>query len=166
MKTLKESILNRNNHTGEGFKTQRREMIEKWLNKYKIKNYTINDDFTIDVDGNVDLTYKHLSELPEYIQFNIVKGGFDCKVNDFTSLRGCPKEVGGGFFCNFNELITLEGAPKEVERSFDCSYNKLTSLEGAPKEVGGYLDCSNNPTLFSVDDVKKVCQVKRSIIVR
>lgn len=55
MKTLKESILNRVNHTGESFKAQRRtEMIKEWLKEYNIKNYTINDDFTIDVNRSVD----------------------------------------------------------------------------------------------------------------
>ena len=37
MKTLKESILSRSSHTGEGFKAQRRDMIETWLNDI---NYT------------------------------------------------------------------------------------------------------------------------------
>ena len=61
MKTLKESILNRSSHTGEGFKTQRREMIESWLNKYDIKNYTINDDFTVDVSEDLYLELKDLT---------------------------------------------------------------------------------------------------------
>ena len=77
MKALKESILSRSNHTGEGFKTQRREMIEKWLKEYNITYYTINDDFTIDVDGNVNILKKNLKEFPEYIQFGVVKGSFD-----------------------------------------------------------------------------------------
>ena len=50
MKTLKESILNRSNHGADGFKEQRRNEIEKWLKEYNIQNYTINDDFTIDVN--------------------------------------------------------------------------------------------------------------------
>lgn len=32
---------------------QTREEIEAWLQKMKIKNYTINDDLTVDVDGAV-----------------------------------------------------------------------------------------------------------------
>ena len=77
MKTLKGSILSRSSHSGESFKAQRREMIEEWLKEYKIKNYTINDDFTIDVDGSIDLFFsKDLSEFPDYIQFGVVKGFF------------------------------------------------------------------------------------------
>ena len=99
MKTLKESILSRSSHSGEGFKVQRRELIEKWLKEYNIKNYTINDDFTIDVVGNVNLNKRNLVRFPEYIQFGIVKGYFDCYYTHLTSLKGAPKSVGTFFSC-------------------------------------------------------------------
>lgn len=187
MKTLKESILNRSSHGAKGFETQIKEMIEKWLKEYDIENYTINDDFTIDVNGNVNLFRRNLKELPDYIQFGVVRGNFVCTDNNLISLRGCPREVGksfyceknkltslkgapkkvgGDFDCTYNKLTSLEGSPKEVGWTFDCRYNRLTSLEGAPKEVEGYFDCSNNFILFSVDDAKKVCRVKRTIIVK
>ena len=165
MITIKESILSRSSHNGESFKAQRRNEIEKWLKEYDIKNYTINDDFTIYVNGNVNLFRRDLVEFPDYIQFEIVKGNFNCGSNKLTSLRGCPrevgrifycdinkltslegapKEVGENFYCSYNQLTSLEGAPKRVRRSFNCNYNKLTSLEGTPKEVGGYFSCNNN----------------------
>ena len=164
MKTLKESILNRSSHGAKGFEAQWREMIEKWLDKYDIRNYTINDDSTIDVSGNVYLGLKDLTEFPEYIQFGIVKGDFDCEFNHLSSLRGAPKEVGRDFYCNLNELTSLEGAPKKVGRDFGCYRNNLTSLEGAPREVGGLFDCSHNSTQFTEEDVRKVCKVKCIII--
>ena len=142
MKTLKESILSRSSHSGEGFKAQRRKLIESWLNKYDIRNYTINDDFTVDVNGEVDLYRKNLTEFPDYIQFGVVKGGFDCRNNTLTSLKGAPKKVGG---------------------VFDCSYNKLTSLEGVPKEVEGNFHCYNNKIRFTIGDVRKICNVKGMI---
>ena len=74
MKALKESILSRSSHTGEGFKVQRREMIEKWLKEYNIRNYTINDDFTIDVAESIFIEGKQLTEFPEYIQFGVING--------------------------------------------------------------------------------------------
>ena len=163
MKSLKESILNRNNHSGEGFKAQRRDMIENWLKEYNIKNYTINDDFTIDVNRSVDLSDNHLSELSEYIQFNIVKGYFDCSNNELTSLKGAPRIVERGFCCSHNELTSLKGAPEKVKWDFDCSNNELTSLKGAPKEVGGDFYCRKNTTKFTETDVRKVCNVKGSI---
>ena len=164
MKTLKESILNRSSHTGEGFKAQRRELIESWLKEYNIQNYTINDDFTIDVNGNVNLGLKDLSEFPDYIQFRVVKNSFDCSYNHLKSLRGVPKEVGDGFYCYNNQLITLKGSPEIVKKKFNCSDNKLTTLEGAPKEVGGDFDCSDNKVKFTKDDVRKVCKVGKKIV--
>ena len=86
MKTLKESILNRSSHGAKGFDAQRREMIEKWLEEYKIKNYTINDDFTIDVNGNVFLSREDFKEFPEYIQFGIIRGGFYCSLNHIAQI--------------------------------------------------------------------------------
>ena len=125
MKTLKESILSRSSHGVKGFEVQRRELIESWLKEYDIENYTINDDFTIDVDEGVSLFRKNLTEFPEYIQFGIVKGDFDCEFNHLSSLRGCPREVGKFFDCSYNNLTSLRGAPKKVEDLFDCSNNNI-----------------------------------------
>ena len=183
MRTLKESILSRSSHGAKGFEDQRREMIEKWLDKYNIENYTINDDFTIDVNGSVYLNDQNLKEFPDYIQFGVVWKSFNCNNNYLTSLRGVPREVKWGFYCAFNKLTSLEGAPEKVGRDFDCSYNRLTSLKGAPREVGGSFDCSNNEltTLegapkkagsldcrynsvqFTEEDVRRVCDVKGRI---
>jgi hypothetical protein len=116
--------------------------IDSICKKYGIKNYTINGDGTVDVDGNVDLAYGKFSKLP--LKFGRVTGRFSCHNIKLTTLDGCPKEVGGSFLCNDNQLTTLEGCPKEVGGSFYCSNNQLTSLEGCPREVGGYFDCGNN----------------------
>jgi hypothetical protein len=94
--------------------------IDKICKKYKIKNYTINPDGSIDVDGNVDLDNQNIAELP--LKFNKVSGYFDCSVNILTSLIGCPNYVGG---------------------YFDCGHNKLTSLDGGPKEAGNYFTAPN-----------------------
>jgi hypothetical protein len=132
--------------------------------KYGIKNYTINSDGTVDVDGSVFLHRENLKELP--LKFGKVSGGFYCHCNKLTTLEGAPKEVGGdfychgnqlttlkgspkevmyGFYCDNNQLITLEGAPKEVGGSFYCRFNRLTTLEGGPKVVSGDFGCRNNP---------------------
>ena len=34
--------------------------IATWLEKHSVKNYTINEDLSVDVDGNVNLSYKSL----------------------------------------------------------------------------------------------------------
>ena len=99
-------------------------MISSICKQYNIKNYTINDDGTIDVDGNVDLYYMELTELP--LIFNKVTGYFDCSRNKLTSLKGSPVWVGGSFSCANNKLLSLEFSPDYVDRDFWCRYNKLT----------------------------------------
>ena len=87
MKVLKESILSRSSHGAKGFGAQRRDEIEKWLDKYGVEKYIINDDFTIDVNDDVDLSVMDLKEFPEYIQFGVIDGNFNCERNHLTSLR-------------------------------------------------------------------------------
>jgi hypothetical protein len=92
--------------------------IEKWLIKYKIKNYTIHDDLTVDVDGDVDLIATNITGLP--FKFGKVTGFFDIYENhNLTSLYNCPDYVGD---------------------YFDCSHNNIKSLQYCPKYVGGYFN--------------------------
>jgi hypothetical protein len=116
--------------------------IKSICKKYGIQNFTINEDGSIDVDGNVNLSYKELDKLP--IKFRNVTGNFNCSNNNLTSLEGGPESVGGDFTCSYNKLTSLEGGPESVGGGFWCSYNNLTSLEGSPKWVGSEFWCSNN----------------------
>jgi len=137
--------------------------IESICKKYRIKNYIINEDGTVDVRGRVSLSDLGLNKLP--INFGNVEGDFYCSGNELTSLEGSPKSVGGYFDCSSNKLTSLKGSPKSVGgyfdcynnqltslkgspdsvgRDFDCSHNKLTSLKGSPDSVGGGFDCTNN----------------------
>ena len=106
--------------------------IEEICKKYGIKNYTINDDGSIDVDGDVYINDEGLTELP--LTFNKVTGVFNCDDNKLTTLKGSPKSVGGGF---------------------DCDGNKLTDLKGSPKSIGGKFYCRNNPieSIFNYVDI-------------
>ena len=91
--------------------------IDNICNHYNIRNYTINSDGTIDVDGSVNFSNKKLRKIP--LKFNKVSGSFYCYENELTSLEGCPNYVGSVFSCGFNELTSLDGCPKEVgERIF------------------------------------------------
>jgi len=112
------------------------------IEKYYIRNYTFNDDASIDVNGNVDLSNRLLTKIP--IKFRNVSGNFTCSNNKLTSLEGCPETVGGNFICSYNNLTSLEGCPETVGGNFICSYNNLTSLEGCPETVGGDFSCSFN----------------------
>jgi len=104
--------------------------------------YTINDDGSIDVDGNVNLSRKKLTKIP--FNFSKVSGSFYCTNNQLTSLKGAPNTVGGYFSCSNNQLTTLEGAPNTVGDNFYCTNNQLTTLEGAPNTVGGDFCCTYN----------------------
>ena len=143
----------------------RRVKIEKWLDEMGVKNYTINDDFTIDIKENVDLSNKYLRSFPPFIKFRNVGGSFFCDSNQLTSLEGCPQSVGGYFSCESNQLTSLEGCPQSVGRDFSCHNNQLTSLEGCPQSVGRDFFCSNNKKKFTEKEVKKFCNVKGEIIV-
>jgi len=123
----------------------RKPFIKRKCDKYGIKNYTINSDGSIDVDGDVDLSDMRLTKLP--IKFNHVSGDFYCDHNRLTTLEGSPKSVGGSFWCHSNQLTTLEGSPQSVSGYFDCGYNNLTTLEGSPKSVGGHFNCYFNKIL-------------------
>ena len=122
-----------------------KEGIKEWLDEMEIKYYTINKDLTVDVNEDVYISFKNLSEIP--IQFGIINGGFYCSDNKLTSLKGCPERIKGNFHCDDNNLETLEYCPKEC-RNFYCFDNpNLTSLEGCPEIVNGNFYCFSNPKL-------------------
>jgi hypothetical protein len=106
-----------------------------------IENYKINPDGTVDVNGDVNLSFKKLTHLP--LKFGRVSGSFDCSKNQLISLEGAPSEV-YWFDCSGNQLTSLEGAPLKVSSDFYCFDNQLTTLVGAPRIVGGVFNCSSN----------------------
>jgi hypothetical protein len=110
-----------------------KEEIQAWLDKMKIENYIINDDLTVDVDGNVSIGERDLIRIP--VQFGVIKGWFDCSSNKLKSLQGSPKDCNHVFDCSHNELTSLEFIPQNCKRVI-CYWNdELTSLEGAPKNA-------------------------------
>jgi hypothetical protein len=62
------------------------EDIDRICIKYFIKNYTINEDMSIDVDGDVRIDGEKLTKLP--LKFNKVGGHFHCFDNQLTTLEG------------------------------------------------------------------------------
>ena len=127
--------------------------IDRICKEYDIENYKINSDGSIDVNDDVNLSRRELTELP--IRFNYVGGNFDCQLNKLTNLVGAPKSVGGDFDCQSNDLTTLVGAPKSVGSDFDCRLNKkLTSLLGAPLSIGKEFKCEKTP-VYSVWELFK-----------
>jgi hypothetical protein len=100
-------------------------MEKEFCEKY-LKNYIINPDGTIDVDGGVNLLNKlgDMTKLP--VKFGKVSGEFSCTGNKLNTLEGCPKYDGGYFACNGNELTTLKGIEKcEIIGNFYCRRNNI-----------------------------------------
>ena len=110
-------------------------MISLICEKYGITNYTVNDDGSIDVNGDVDLSRFELTELP--LRFNKVTGNFHCGYNNLTSLKGSPGWVGGYFICSRNELTSLEFSPDYVGCDFDCSNNNQLTDNYCDSEIIG-----------------------------
>lgn len=120
-------------------KTNKKE-IKAWLDIKRIENYQINDDLTVDVNGDVYLAGEELSILP--IQFREVMGYFNIENNKLKSLKGCPKIVHKGFFCGHNKLKSLEYVP--ICESLHCDYNELTNLDYLPVSHINTLNAHHN----------------------
>jgi hypothetical protein len=112
--------------------------IESWLYKMDIHKYELIEkglEFQINVHELINISKKKLNNIPEYINFNIVDGGFYCNHNELTSLKGSPLFVAGGFICNDNLLENLEYSPEIVNGFYIINNNRLTSLEGLPEKI-------------------------------
>jgi hypothetical protein len=118
------------------------EFCEKYLND---KDYIINSDGTIDVNGHVYLDNKlgKMTKLP--VRFGKVSGYFSCENNNLTTLAGFPSYVGNSFWCSKNNLTSLEYCPKYIGGDFNCYNNELTTLKGIEKcEILGDFWCEGN----------------------
>lgn len=119
--------------------------IKNWLDNIGIKNYHINDDLTVDVNGNVNLNDKNLNKIP--IQFGIVKGCFFSVNNTLDSLKGLPKEI-HGFLALKNTNITIvdiNNLPMYVS-SFILIENKQN--QPIKSEKGSILECLSHKTIL------------------
>jgi hypothetical protein len=117
--------------------------IDTICEKYNIKNYTINSDNSVDVDGKVYFCDKKLESIP--LNFNTVNGYFSCSWNNLTSLKGCPIRVGDGFYCYNNRLTSLQYSPQYMENGdYYCSWNKIESLQYCTELIRDYFSCDNN----------------------
>ena len=122
------------------------DLIKQFCKDNGINNYSITNGI-VDVNGDVDLSYKNLTELP--IRFGIVKGDFNINQNKLTTLKGCPHTVIGNFDCYLNELTDLKYCPSVVDGFFDCSDNNIEILDNLPDKLMGKFYCKNN--LLDID---------------
>ena len=154
----------------------------------KLKEYVTEGVF--DIDNNIKNIDKYIkSQIKQFLKDNF-KGYSNCKINtkpnsdgkyevscsgdievknkkivSLTNGRFIWSEVAGSFNCwDCCSLTSLEGAPKEVGNIFNCGCcGSLTSLKGAPQKTGHFI-CRGCGSEFTKDDVKKISNVKWSII--
>ena len=129
--------------------------IDEICEKYDIRNYTINDDGSVDVGNQVYLVGNDLTKLP--LKFGNVSGSFNCSNNELTTLEGSPKSVGGYYDCNVNRLTSLEFMADEIGESLFCAQNNLTTLKGCPEKINGTLHIHYN-SLTSLEGGPKLVE--------
>lgn len=138
------------------FKTK--DEIVEWLNKIHIRNYTINDDLTVDThDDEVNITHMKLDCIP--VQFNIVKGMFYCNNNNLKSLKGSPRylipsKYRTAFYCYENKLTSLEYCTADIEYELGCSNNNIFDLKGFPNVKEFAID--QNPINRLLDRIQDI----------
>jgi hypothetical protein len=113
---------------------QTRANIKYWLDSFKVEKYTINEDLTVDVDGDLRLINKGLTEIP--IQFGYVSGTVYCGNNNLTSFKGLPHRVRGNFNCANNQITNFDYAPQVIGGEFICAFNPIESIKGLKTEIG------------------------------
>ena len=136
--------------------------IHKICQEYVIRNYTINTDGSIDVDGDVDLSERNLNKLP--LKFRNVSGDFSCHNNNLTTLEGAPQSVGGDFYCDRNKLTTLEGAPKSVSDYFWCRGNPFQVIEKMFPDGKDFFNANNEWEFFAGGNKIRKLRFKEALL--
>lgn len=99
--------------------------------------YTINEDYTVNVKGDININ-SNLKECP--VEFNDINGNFIWHFKNLESVKNLPKNVSGNMSISGNNIISLEGLPtKKVTGTFTCSNNKIKNLKGCPSDVGSLI---------------------------
>ena len=129
--------------------------IEEICKEFKIKNWTLNPDGTVDVEGDVNICDKNLYKIP--LKFGIVKGNFSCRNNKLTSLEGCPNRIIGNFNCGVNkQLKNLEGCPSYIDGDFFCVDNdNIYNFDGFPRHAKAVI-LTDTPIQWIFDIFKNV----------
>lgn len=144
---------------------QTEEEINNVCKEYTILNYTINDDMSIDVNGNVSFwSNKKFKKLP--LKFNHVEGDFRLTDNELETLEGFPKYIKGNINISFNNLKSLKGLPDIINNGLNCKYNLIDSFDNSPKKIKNYLDISGNmiKSLYNIPDVTGNLMINRNPI--
>lgn len=102
-----------------------KEEIEKFCRKFEIIDYIINDDFSIDVHGNINFNLHKFTNSKIPYKFNVAYGNFTCSGCGLTTLENSPNKVYGNYSCSGNYITSLKGCPDFVSGNFACFYSNL-----------------------------------------
>lgn len=147
------------------------ENIEEVLNKYDVKNYTINKDGSVNLTGDVSFFNKGIDKIP--FEIKSTTGIIDFSYNNLTSLEGCP-EVAHSIFFARNKIKEIDCVPMESKllslsnneienlnfpEGFNSGeivlrHNNIYDLKGMPSSFNGKIFLQYNPiaTLFKSND--------------
>lgn len=113
--------------------------VDCWLRNMGISNYTLNTNGNVTVHGDVNLSRREINgSLP--VQFDIVKGHFNCSNNALNSLKGFPTEVWGDLCCHGNNLQSMKGIGYLAGSDLPLSIKRIDGifcLRGNPIFEGG-----------------------------
>jgi hypothetical protein len=128
MKIVRENInFERTDNPHRNLDIGKRQLIEKWLEEIDLDEwgYLINNDLSVDILKDFNLVGYGLEQLPEYIQFNIIYGGFYGGGNPWQSLEGFPKEIQGDL------QINSPSAPSGYMKKFtENEIRKIINVHG------------------------------------
>jgi hypothetical protein len=133
-----------------------------WLKHNNIENYYVNNDDSVDVNKAVNLYWNWSFDLDINIipvKFNIIKGNFNCKHRNLTTLENCPRIVEGDFYCSSNPLTTLEYFPEIVKGVIFINHvHNITNFDGL-------LNCQCNAYQIESDMpiIKKIINFKKKL---
>ena len=132
-----------------------------------LKEYIVEGIFDTDED-TIDKNIK--DQIKQFLKDNF-RGASSCKISRKPNADGKYEVFSSKDIIVKNEKITslTNGmfVLTTVSGGFSCSWCKsLTSLKGAPKKVNGPFSCWACSIAFTIDDVKKVSNVKGDIAVQ
>lgn len=124
--------------------------IEKILLDYGVHKFIINDDATVDIDGDLDL-WPHGSpfsmHFESFFKFGMVNGDFNAAGIGLNTLKGLPNWVSGNYYVNKNYLTSLKHLPKYIGGDLYIHHNKLESFDLDDTFIGGEIYAWSNPNL-------------------
>jgi hypothetical protein len=120
-------------------KDPNRKEIETKLRSLGITDaFTINKDYSVDINKDISIMVKNVKECP--VDFNVAHGNFIWHFSDLSSMKNLPKIVKGNLVLSNNKITSFKDCQTTiVTGQFNCSNNNIKSLNGGPQQTGDYI---------------------------